>query len=69
MAERCQAMFDARAGADFIEGVLAAGLPVFVVKRLVNYEPLSLSSLMILIGENNLSRRRKSTQLFSLMSP
>ena len=29
MPGRCQAVLDAHAGADFIEGVLATGLPVF----------------------------------------
>ena len=50
MPARGQAVFDANGGADFIEGVLATGLPVFIVKRSANCEPLSVSGLMILIG-------------------
>ena len=45
------------------------GFLSFVVKRSVNCEPLPVSSLMILIGEASLSRRRKSALLLSVMSP
>ena len=45
------------------------GFLSFLVKRAVNCEPLSVSSLMILIGEASLSRRRKSTLLLSVISP
>lgn len=49
--------------------VLAARLFILVAKRSINCEPLSARILLILMGEASFKRRRKSTQLLSVMSP
>jgi hypothetical protein len=57
MSWRGQAVFDAHGGADLSKACWSLGFRHFVAKRSVNCEPLSVSSLVILIGEASLSRR------------
>ena len=63
MPGRCQAVFDTHGGADFIEGMLATGLPVFCCGAVGELRTLSVSNLMSLIGEASMSRCRNALKL------
>jgi hypothetical protein len=62
-------MLDCHVGADLVEGMLAAWLLVFCGEAVGECEPFSVGILVILIGDARLSLRRKSTLLWSVMSP